>query len=59
VIIRRFDRRRGAPHVVQGGSGLRIDFDVQNLFNRKVSDIHFHPAEPRSFRLALIGEFRP
>ena len=22
-----------------------------------VSDVHFHPAEPRSFRVALIGEF--
>ena len=22
-----------------------------------VNDIHFHPAEPRSFRIALVGEF--
>jgi outer membrane receptor protein involved in Fe transport len=54
---------------------LRLSFDVQNLFNRKVndvdyfyesrlrteaapvSDVHFHPAEPRSFRVALTGEF--
>jgi outer membrane receptor protein involved in Fe transport len=54
---------------------LRLNFDVLNLFDRKVSDIdyfyesqlrnesapvsdvHFHPAEPRSFRVALIGEF--
>src|SRR5205823_14273304 len=54
---------------------FRLNFDVNNLFNRKtsdidyfyesrlqaesapVSDVHFHPAEPRSFRIALIGEF--
>jgi outer membrane receptor protein involved in Fe transport len=54
---------------------FRINFDVQNLFDRKVndidyfyesrlrteaapvSDVHFHPAEPRSFRVALVGEF--
>jgi outer membrane receptor protein involved in Fe transport len=54
---------------------LRLNLDVQNLFDRKVndidyfyasrlqtesgpvSDIHFHPVEPRSVRIALIGEF--
>jgi outer membrane receptor protein involved in Fe transport len=54
---------------------LRLNLDVQNLFDRKVndidyfyasrlqteaepvSDVHFHPAEPRSVRIALIGEF--
>jgi outer membrane receptor protein involved in Fe transport len=54
---------------------FRINFDVLNLFNKKVddidyfyasrlrneaapvNDIHFHPAEPRSFRIALVGQF--
>jgi outer membrane receptor protein involved in Fe transport len=54
---------------------LKLHLDVNNLFNRKasdidyfyasrlrgepapVADIHFHPAEPRSLRVALVGSF--
>jgi hypothetical protein len=36
---------------------VKVGIDVFNLFNRKGSDIHFHPVEPRSVRLTLGASF--
>jgi hypothetical protein len=54
---------------------MRVQLDVFNLLNRRVSqidyfyesrlrgdaapvaDVHFHPAEPRSFRTSLVVSF--